>query len=111
MTISEKIISGRGEPIPAFLPEVELRIFASAECGATAMTTGTATFAPGASLEYHTHPCSEAVTVLQGEGLFSIEGRAYRLRPLDCIHVPAGVAHSVTNRSNAESLAALSAFA
>lgn len=111
VTISEQIISGRRDPIPEFLPEVALRIFASAECGASAMTTGTGTFAPGKGLSLHTHPCSEAVTVLQGEGLFSIEGRIYRLRPLDCIHVPAGVAHSPANASSAEPLIVLSAFA
>ncbi len=111
MNISERIISGRREPIPAFLPDVALRPFASAECGATAMTTGTVTFAPGKSLAYHTHPCSEAITVLQGEALFSVEGRTYRLRPLDCIHVPAGIAHNPANASNAEPLLALSAFA
>jgi putative monooxygenase len=111
MSISERIISGQRKPISAFLPDVALRVFASAECGAKAMTTGTATFAPGKGLGYHTHPCSEAVTVLRGEALFSVEGRTYRLRPLDCIHVPAGVTHNPTNPSNTEPLIVLSAFA
>jgi quercetin dioxygenase-like cupin family protein len=86
-------------------------MFASAECGARAMTTATATFAPGRGLGYHVHPCSEAVSVLQGEALFSVEGRTYLLQRLDCIHIPAGVAHKATNSSNADSLIVLSAFA
>jgi putative monooxygenase len=111
MTVSERIISGQREPISAFLPDVAIRPFASAECGASAMTTATATFGPGKSLGYHTHPCSEATTVLQGEALFAVEGQAYRLRPLDCIHVPAGIAHNPTNASEEEQLVLLSAFA
>jgi quercetin dioxygenase-like cupin family protein len=75
------------------------------------MTTATATLAPGKSLGYHTHPCSEAITVLQGEASFSVEGRTYHLRSLDCIHVPAGIAHNPTNASQQEELIALSAFA
>lgn len=75
------------------------------------MTTGTATFAPGERLIYHTHPFSEAVTVLEGEARFSVEGRTYRLHPLDCIHIPAGLAHEAINASTTAPLVVLSAFA
>jgi len=110
MTITERIISGQSDPVPAFLPGVSFRIFASADCGAKAMSTGMTTFAPRERLAYHSHPCSEAITVLQGEALISVEGRTYRLRPLDCIHVPAGVAHGPTNASQVDPLVVLSAF-
>lgn len=66
---------------------------------------------PGRTLIYHTHPFSEAVAVLEGEALFSVEGRTYRLRPLDCIHVPAGVAHESVNASTTAPLVVLTAFA
>ena len=49
--VRERIISGRCEPLAALLPKVALRVFASAQCGATAMSTGTATFEPGARRE------------------------------------------------------------
>lgn len=88
-----------------------LRSFASAECGAKGMSTGAAVFGPGARLLYHTHIFSEAVTILEGQATFSVEGRRYHLRPYDCIHVPAGTAHEVLNASQRESLVALSAFA
>jgi putative monooxygenase len=110
MIISERIISGQCEPISDFLPGVAIRMFASADCGAKAMTTATATFRPGESLGYHTHPCSEAITVLQGEASFSVEGRNYILRPLDCIHVPAGTAHNPAAAPGTEPLILLSAF-
>lgn len=93
------------------MPQVALRMFASAECGAEAMSTGTATFAATALLPYHTHRFSEAVTILEGEAVFRVEGRSYRLRPLDSIHVPTGVAHEVLNASDTRPLVALSAFA
>jgi putative monooxygenase len=111
MPISERIISGQIAPLAAFLPHVALRMFASAECGSSAMSTGTATFAPGERLLCHTHDVSEAATVLEGEALFSVEGRTYLLRSLDCIHVPAGVAHEPVNASSDKPLVILSAFA
>lgn len=109
--MQECIFSGHCEPLAAMLPNVMLREFASAKCGATGMSTGTATFNPGARLEYHQHPFSEAVTLLEGEAAFAVEGRRYRLRRFDCIHVPAGVAHEVTNEASQAQMVAHWAFA
>lgn len=86
-------------------------MFASAQCGAIGMSTGTATFTLGARLPYHTHPFSEAVTILEGEASFAVEGRRYSLRPFDCIHIPAGVAHEAANASSEGHLLTFSAFA
>jgi quercetin dioxygenase-like cupin family protein len=66
------------------------------------LTTGLVNFAPEASLPYHTHPCSESVTVLQGQVLMEVEGRAYELGPLDNVVIPRGLAHAVRNPSPAE---------
>jgi 2-keto-3-deoxy-L-rhamnonate aldolase RhmA/quercetin dioxygenase-like cupin family protein len=63
------------------------------------LTTGIVTFAPEAVLPYHTHPFSESVTLLQGQATMEVEGRCYRLRPLDNVTIPRGVAHSVVNTS------------
>jgi quercetin dioxygenase-like cupin family protein len=93
----QRIISGQCAPLVSSPPGIALRAFVSEDCGATAFSTGTATFDPGAELAYHTHPCSEAITVLEGVAQLFIEGRAYDLSPLDCMHVPRGVAHSVRN--------------
>ena len=109
--MAEHIISGKREPIPDFLPGVALRTFASTECGTQAMSTGTVTFGPGQRLPYHKHWFSEAVTVLEGEALFEIEGRCYHLQPLDCIHIPAGIAHETVNASDRVPLVAHWAFA
>ena len=39
-----------------------------------------------------------------------VEGRTYRMGPLDCLHVPAGVAHSVINPSTKKKLMIHTAF-
>jgi quercetin dioxygenase-like cupin family protein len=90
---------------------VSLREFAGKGCGAVGFTTGTATFEGGAFLPYHRHSVSEAIVILQGHAHIVVEGRRYLLEPLDCIHVPAGIAHEVTNVSGNSVLMALSAFA
>lgn len=91
--------------------EVTLQMFASADRGAKEMSTGLAIFGPNAILPYHRHGFSEAVTILEGEALFAVEGRQYCIRPFDCIHIPAGVAHQASNSSAGQSLVALCAFA
>ena len=52
------------------------------------LTTGIVTFMPGAQLPYHTHPHGEAITLLSGEAEVEVEGRRYRLRPLDNVYIP-----------------------
>ena len=110
-TIREHIASGTQPAGPGPYAGVALREFVSAACGASGFSTGTATFEPSAELPCHRHEFSEAVTVIAGEALISVEGRAYRLAALDCMHVPAGVAHSVRNPSPSGNLVALWAFA
>lgn len=65
------------------------------------LTTGIVTFQPEANLDYHTHPCSESITVLEGEIEVSVEGRAYRLGSLDNIVIPRWLPHAVRNLSTA----------
>lgn len=108
---NEVIISARSRPGVPVAPGVELRMLASKECGATGFSTGMATFRPGAHMPYHFHEFSEAVTVLEGRARVLLEGRSYRLGFLDCVHVPAGVAHQVENEDAKNCLVVLSAFA
>ena len=55
---------------------------------ARGLTTGIVAMQPEALLNYHTHPCGESITVLEGEAEISVEGRTYRLGPLDNITIP-----------------------
>jgi quercetin dioxygenase-like cupin family protein len=110
--IREKIIAARDREAVAEKPTgVDLHTFVSEACGATAFSTGTARFQPGAQLPYHVHGFSEAVTVIEGKARVLIEGRGYRLAPLDCVHVPAGIAHLVENDDPEKQLLAHWAFA
>jgi len=96
--VREYIASGQSTPIPQLLP-LELRVMVSAACHARGLTTGTARFPTGATLPYHVHDCGEAITIVEGQAEVAVEGRRYSLRQLDCIHVPEGVAHAITNAS------------
>jgi quercetin dioxygenase-like cupin family protein len=106
----ESIRCGNGE---ALCPTsgLELRQFVSQPCGARGFSTGTATFRSSAVLAYHEHTFSEAITILRGEALGAVQGRSYHLSAFDCIHVLAGVAHRVANRSQNSVMVALWAFA
>jgi quercetin dioxygenase-like cupin family protein len=106
----ESIRSGKVEAVE-LARGVWLREFVSKSCGACEFSTASATFEGGAILSYHRHPCSEAITVLSGVARIGIEGRYYTLEAFDCLHVPAGVAHQVSNASQSSALFALSAFA
>ncbi|MBI4166285.1 MAG: cupin domain-containing protein [Acidobacteria bacterium] len=102
--VGERIYSGRCGPIVE--AGVALRQFATGACGARDISSGTATFEPGACLPYHRHNFSEAATILEGEALFSVHGRSYRLRRFDCIHIPVRIPHRVLNVSEGEQLVA-----
>src|SRR6266851_8443628 len=108
-TIQEYIASGGSAPLAEFLP-VEIRVLVSAHCHAEGICTGTAAFPPGATLPYHVHNCGEAITILSGHADVSVEGRRYRLGRLDCMYVPEGTPHSVSNCDPAVSLVAHTAF-
>ena len=109
--IRERIVSGRCAPIPNGPTGIALRTFVSGACGATNFYTGTATFQPGSILRLHTHTVSEAITVMEGRAIVSVEGRAYILEPFDSIHVPAFIPHEVRNESLQHEMLAHSTFA
>jgi quercetin dioxygenase-like cupin family protein len=110
MSRTEFITAGDCEPVGELAPGVLVRVFANADKGAQGLTTGTATIAPGKLIPYHTHPTGEAITVVCGEADVLVEGRRYRLRPIDAIHVPAGIAHAVRNPSRDEAAVLHTAF-
>jgi len=89
-------------------PQVELHRGVTFEClvgkhnQAQKLTTGQVTFAPGASLPYHTHPFSESITVLRGTMIVEVEGRSYSLKAKDNMVILAGLAHTARNASASE---------
>jgi quercetin dioxygenase-like cupin family protein len=56
---------------------------------------------PGAAIERHTHENKhELFDVLEGQGLFEVEGRHIAGTTGRCVFVPAGSAHSLHNDSD-----------
>ena len=66
------------------------------------LTTGIVTFAAGARLAYHSHPFTESVTLLKGQVVLEVEGRRYKLKPLDNVVIRAGLAHTSHNPTGSE---------
>ncbi|MCY2936667.1 MAG: aldolase/citrate lyase family protein [Planctomycetota bacterium] len=85
--------------------EIETGVVMEAMVGhfntARGLTTGIVTIQPLSMLPYHTHPCSESITVLDGEAEISVEGRVYRLGPLDNITIPRWLPHKAFNPNSA----------
>lgn len=50
--------------------------------------------APGTDYEAHTHDCDESLWVLDGEIVFGVDGREYRLGPGDRLMLPKGTTHT-----------------
>lgn len=78
-------------------PGVMLEALVGGFLSARGITTGVVTMQPEAVLSYHIHPCSESITVLEGEVEVSIEGRTYRLGPRDNIAIPRWLPHQARN--------------
>lgn len=78
-------------------PGVVFECLVGAHNQARNLTTGIVTVSPSVQLAYHTHPMTESITLLEGSAAVEVEGRRYRLAPLDNVVVPPGVAHTVMN--------------
>jgi len=60
----------------ALAPGVQIRLLATGSLGARGLTTALARFDPRVTLPYHTHPCSEAIVVLEARPRFLAEDDA-----------------------------------
>ena len=110
--LAERIFSQGSLAVVGGMPAgLSMVSFASQECGATDFSTSLATFKPGARIPYHTHACSEAVTILQGQAQIQVEGRTYWIGPLDCVHFPSGTPHQLINIDSRCDLIAHCAYA
>ena len=90
---------GTGQKVE-LAPGVVFECLVGAHNQARGLTTGMVTFGPAAELPMHTHPFSEAITLLSGRAVVEVEGRRYALETLDNVVVPMGRAHSAQNLSS-----------
>jgi 2-keto-3-deoxy-L-rhamnonate aldolase RhmA/quercetin dioxygenase-like cupin family protein len=61
------------------------------------LTTGIVNINPNAMLAYHRHTFTESITVLSGQVVIEVEGRRYRMAPMDNIVILPGLAHQTHN--------------
>jgi 2-dehydro-3-deoxyglucarate aldolase/4-hydroxy-2-oxoheptanedioate aldolase len=100
-----EVMNEPGKSAPVELaPGILLDCLVGSHNQARNLTTGLVTFDAGAKLGYHTHPVSEAITVLSGSAVVGVEGREYSLGPLDTIVILRGTAHAAWNEANTKSL-------
>ncbi len=92
---------GAGESVD-IEPGVRFECQVGKHNGARGLTTGLVTFEPRAELSCHTHPFSESITLLEGRASVVVEGRDYRLEPMDNLVIPPGLAHLARNLSDVE---------
>jgi 2-keto-3-deoxy-L-rhamnonate aldolase RhmA/quercetin dioxygenase-like cupin family protein len=78
---------------------VNFECLVGAHNGARNLTTGLVTFGAAADLPMHTHAFTESITLLRGQAVVEVEGRRYKLDPLDNVVIPPGRAHSAQNLS------------
>ncbi|MGJ3242378.1 MAG: cupin domain-containing protein [Opitutales bacterium] len=107
----EHLSRARADAFEAFLPGVTGQLMTGAFCGANNLCTAILSLTPIAQKTHHRHAFSEAITPLSGPVVVSVEGRRYRLRPYESIHVPAGVAHCAYSASNGQAASVHVAFA
>jgi len=106
-TIPEAFMPDRPEVMnrPGGGPQIELANGITFDClvgkhnQARDLTTGIVSFRPDAILPYHIHSRGESITILEGELLFDVEGRRYRLEKMDNLTIPAKLAHQAINAS------------
>ncbi len=96
LEVMTSVGSGRKAEIE---PGVSFECLVGNHNGARNLTTGFVTLDPSAGLAIHTHPFSEAITLVRGKAVVDVEGRQYQLDPLDTVVIPPGRAHSAANLS------------
>jgi quercetin dioxygenase-like cupin family protein len=89
---------GEGDVIPLDRG-VRLECLVGSHNEARGLSTGIVTLDPSAALPYHTHECTEAITLLSGKALVEVEGRRHELELLDNVVIPRDLAHQVRNTS------------
>ena len=90
--------AGRGKRVDV-APGIRFDCLVGPHNQARNLTTGIVSVEGGARLACHRHPYGESITVLEGGFIVEVEGRRYRLGPLDNITIPRGLAHAAMNAS------------
>ena len=78
-------------------PGVTVSSMINEENGATQISSGITTFAPGCSNTTHYHNAEESVIVIEGEGILIIQGEEHHVKPHDAAFITPGTHHRLIN--------------
>ena len=78
-------------------PGVTVSAMVGEESGATQISSGITSFAPGCSNTTHFHNAEESVIVIEGEGVMVIGGEEHHVRPNDAAFITPGTHHRIIN--------------
>ena len=78
-------------------PGVTVSSMVGEETGATQISSGITTFAPGSSNTTHFHNAEESVIVIEGEGVMVIGGEEHHVKPNDAAFITPGTHHRILN--------------
>ncbi len=78
-------------------PGVTVSSMVGEESGATQISSGITTFAPGSSNTTHYHNAEESVIVIEGEGVMVIGGEEHHVKPNDAAFITPGTHHRIMN--------------
>jgi len=94
------VIKASELPVDHSDPGVDALRLVNSNRGAKTMTAGVATFEPGASIIWHTHPCEETVIILEGRASAHVNDQKFQLGRYDTTIMPPGVPHCFSNDSD-----------
>ena len=87
--------------IPAEVaPGIMVSRIVTQETGATQLSSGITTFAPGTSNGTHFHNAEESVTVIAGEGILVLQGQEHHLKPYDAAFITPGAHHRFISKGD-----------
>ena len=78
-------------------PGVTVSGMVGKDSGATQISSGITTFAPGCSNTTHYHNAEESVIVIEGEGVMVIGGEEHHVKPHDAAFITPGTHHRIIN--------------
>ncbi len=78
-------------------PGVTVSGMVGEESGATQISSGITTFAPGCSNTTHFHNAEESVIVIEGQGIMVIGDEEHQVNPNDAAFITPGTHHRIIN--------------
>ena len=88
------------EPLPAS-PNREFRYLVNQDAGCLDVTQFVGLIPPGKAPD-HSHTYDEVIYVIEGEGVFHVDGTEQPIEPGTCIHLPPLVPHCLENKGDRE---------